>query len=36
MLYIIDPHAYRELEYRKVDEIKVRHGKVAYDVGLLK
>lgn len=36
VLYIIDHHAYRELEYRKVDEIKVRHGKVTYDIGILK
>ena len=35
VLYIIDPHAYRELEYRKIGEFKVRHGKLTYDVGIL-
>ncbi|MCB0546956.1 MAG: glycosyltransferase family 39 protein [Phaeodactylibacter sp.] len=36
ILYIIDPHAYRELKYQKVGEFKVRHGKLTYEVGLLK
>jgi hypothetical protein len=35
-LYIIDPELYPKLDYEKVDEIKLRHGKLTYDVGRLK
>lgn len=35
-LYIIDPLLYPDLDYEKVAEIKVRHGKLTYDVGYLK
>jgi len=35
-LYIIDPGLYPKLDYEKVDEIKLRHGKQTYDVGRLK
>lgn len=35
-LYIIDPELYPKLDYEKIDEIKLRHGKLTYHVGRLK
>lgn len=35
-VYIIDPALYPGLSYEKLDEIRVRHGQLTYDVGLLK
>lgn len=35
-LYIIDPEMYGELDYEKVAEIRVRHGKLTYHIGYLK
>ncbi len=35
-LYIIDPGLYPNLKYEKVAAIKLRHGKLTYDIGRLK
>ncbi len=35
-LYIINPELYPNLDYEKVDEIKLRHDKLTFDVGRLK
>lgn len=35
-LYIIDPNEYPDVNYTKVGEFKVRHGKLTYDIGRLK
>lgn len=35
-VYIIDPWIYKNLDYEKVGELKLRHGKLTFDVGKLK
>ena len=35
-IYIIDPNEYPNLEYDKITELKVRHGKKTYHMGKLK
>lgn len=35
-LYIIDPQLYPDVQYEKVGEFKVRHGKMTYDIVRLK
>ncbi len=35
-LYIIDPEEFPDVEYEKVGEFKVRHGKLTYDIAKLK
>ena len=35
-IYIIEPKEYPELEYEKVGELKLRHGRLIHDLGKLK
>jgi hypothetical protein len=35
-VYIIDPWLYGDVPYEKVGELKLRHGKLTFDVGRLK
>jgi 4-amino-4-deoxy-L-arabinose transferase-like glycosyltransferase len=34
-VYIIDPEKYPDVNYEKVGEIKIRHGQLTYDIGIL-